>query len=86
MMEASMEEHRKAPRHRAYRAAHIVFEGHAATLDCVVRNLSDIGATLEVGSPMGIPDAFDLMFKGDDSVRPCRVIWRKETKIGFEFR
>ncbi|HEV1998886.1 MAG TPA: PilZ domain-containing protein [Xanthobacteraceae bacterium] len=81
-----MEEHRNAPRHRTYKAAHIAFLGHAAAIDCVVRNLSDTGASLEVASPMGIPDAFDLMFEGDDSVRRCRVIWRKETKIGVEFR
>ena len=85
-MQAGMEEHRKAPRHRTYKAAHIAFAGHAATIDCVVRNLSDTGATLEVASPIGIPDEFDLVFKGDGSVRPCRVTWRKETKIGVDFR
>jgi PilZ domain len=85
-MQAGMEEHRKAPRHRTYKAAHIAFVGRAATIDCVVRNLSDTGAILEVASPIGIPDAFDLVFKGDDPARPCRVTWRKETKIGVEFR
>ena len=81
-----MEEHRKAARHRTYKAAHIAFVGHATTIDCVVRNLSDTGATLEVASPIGIPDAFDLVFKGDDAARRCRVIWRKETRVGVEFR
>ena len=81
-----MEEHRNAPRHRTYKTAHIAFVGHAAAIDCVVRNLSDTGASLEVGSPMGIPDVFDLVFEGGDSVRPCRVVWRKETKIVVEFR
>jgi hypothetical protein len=50
-----------------------------------VRNLLDTGATLEVASPVGIPDEFDLVFKADGSVRPGRVIWRKETRIGVEF-
>jgi PilZ domain len=86
MMKASMEERRKAPRHRTYKAAHSAFLDHAAAIDRVVRNLSDTGASLEVASPMGIPDTFDLVLEGDDSVRRCRVIWRKETKIGVEFR
>jgi PilZ domain-containing protein len=86
MAKADMEEHRKAPRHRTYKAAHIAFVGHAATIDCIVRNLSDTGATLEVASPVGIPDEFDLVFKADGSVRPCRVTRRKETKIGVHFR
>jgi hypothetical protein len=42
-----------------------------------VRNLLDTGAILEVASPIGIPDAFDLVFKGDDPARPCRVTWRR---------
>ena len=77
-----MEEHRKAPRQRVLKAAHIAFVGHAGAIECVVRNLSATGASLEVASPIGIPDTFDLVFTSDQSARPCRVLWRKEKRIG----
>jgi hypothetical protein len=55
-----------------------------ATIDCMVRNLSDRGACLAVESSIGIPDSFDLVLN-NGSVRDCRVTWRKATKIGAEF-
>lgn len=81
-----MEEHRKGPRHRALKGAHIAFKGHGAAIDCVVRDLSDRGACLKVESAVGIPETFDLVFDRYHTVRPCRVIWRKHTRIGVEFR
>jgi len=83
-MEEPTQEHRNAARNRVLKGARIVFKGHAATMDCVVRNLSDRGACLNVGSPIGIPDSFDLMLD-DASVRHCRVAWRKATQIGVAF-
>ncbi|MGH6848650.1 MAG: PilZ domain-containing protein [Methylocella sp.] len=83
-MENLAQEHRNAARRRALKGARIVFKDHAATIDCVVRNLSDRGACLNVGSPIGIPDSFDLMLD-DAYVRHCRVTWRKATQIGVEF-
>jgi hypothetical protein len=37
-----------------------------------------------VESPIGIPDAFDLMLD-NAPVRDCRVTCRKATQIGVEF-
>jgi hypothetical protein len=75
-------ERRKTVRHRTFKGASIEFGGGA--IDCTVRNLSDKGATLEVASPLGIPEKFALHIKGDQ-VRHCRLIWRKEARIGVEF-
>jgi hypothetical protein len=83
-MEKPTQEHRNVARQRALKGARIVFKGHAATIDCVIRNLSDRGGCLNVESPIGIPDTFDLMLD-DASVRSCRVAWRKATQIGVVF-
>lgn len=83
-MEKPTREYRNVARHRVLKGARIVFKGHAATIDCVVRNLSDRGGCLDVESPIGIPDTFDLMLDGA-SVRHCRVTWRKATQIGVAF-
>jgi hypothetical protein len=70
---------------RVYKAAKIVFNDRRAAIDCVVRNLSDRGALLQVASPLGIPQTFDLV-SGDSMVQPCRVLWWKEKQIAVEFQ
>lgn len=76
------DEHRAAPRHKVLKSATISFGGGAIT--CTLRNLSDSGASLEVTSPIGIPDTFVLQTEGE--ARHCRVIWRKEHRIGVRFK
>jgi hypothetical protein len=77
----SDDDHRNTPRHRVLKGGHILFGG--GSIDCTVRNLSDAGAALDVTSPVGIPTEFMLVT--DDGQRPCRVVWRKEKRIGVTF-
>ena len=65
------------------KAGTISFDG--AGISCTVRNLSDIGAALEVVSLLGIPTEFDLIIESDNTTRRCRVVWRKERRIGVTF-
>lgn len=74
---------RAASRHRVLKSGTIEFNGGA--IDCVVRNLSDTGAALEVASPLGIPQAFNLLISGDRTTYRCEVRWRKESRIGVAF-
>ena len=75
------EEHRIAARHRVLKGGRIHFGGGA--IDCTIRNISDTGAALDVISPLGIPTEFTLIADGEQ--RPCRVVWRKEKRIGVTF-
>lgn len=81
-----MEERRTELRKRALMAGKIAFKGHGAAIDCTVRNLSAGGACLEVGSPLGVPDTFDLVLDRDHSSHSCRVVWRSEKRIGVAFQ
>jgi hypothetical protein len=36
-------------------------------------------------SPIGIPDRFTLIVEADNRHLPCRVVWRKEKRIGIHF-
>jgi len=78
-----VEEHRTTPRRRLLKAGRISFGGGA--IDCTVRNFSETGAALDVNSPVGIPDRFTLVIEADQRHLPCRVIWRKEKRIGVHF-
>jgi hypothetical protein len=69
----NLENNRIAPRQRVFKAGTIEFSG--GTIDCVVRNISETGAALEVTSPVGIPAEFNLVISGNIAKRPCRVVW-----------
>jgi PilZ domain-containing protein len=75
------DDHRNTPRHRVLKGGHILYGG--GSIDCTVRNLSEAGAALDVTTPVGIPIEFTLVT--DDGQRPCRVVWRKEKRIGVTF-
>jgi hypothetical protein len=79
-----MDERRKTQRSRTLKAGCISFNRNAG-IDCRVRNLSKIGACLEVASHVGIPDDFMLLVSYDNLRQPCHVIWRSDTRMGVEF-
>ena len=78
-----MDERRKVQRHRTLKAGSITFN-RAGGVDCRVRNLSPVGACLEVASQLGIPDEFVLMVEIDQKAQ-CHVIWRTATRLGVVF-
>jgi hypothetical protein len=79
-----LENNRAALRHRVLKSGSIEFNG--GVIDCLVRNISETGAALEVASPLGIPETFNLVIAGDHSSRRCQVAWRKDKRIGVAFR
>jgi PilZ domain-containing protein len=78
-----MAERRKAPRRRVLKAGKIEFDGSA--IDCGVRDLTDLGAALDVATPVGIPDRFTLVIPVNHLRFACRVVWLKPTRIGVRF-
>jgi hypothetical protein len=80
-----MQQPRAAGRARTLKSAKIVFSGGSASIDCIVRNSSKSGACLDVASPIGIPENFDLVYDVDHARMSCRVVWRKANRIGVQF-
>jgi hypothetical protein len=80
-----MEERRKKPRSRALKAGKIIYNRQLFSIDCMVKNFSENGASLDVTTSSGIPDTFELFIPLDNSRRNCRVKWVKPKKIGVEF-
>ncbi len=76
------ENRRRAPRMKVFKGGHIVWLP-GTSVECIIRNLSETGAMLEVYSP--VPRNFELIFDGDESRHPCRVIWQKDQRLGVEF-
>lgn len=78
-----MSERRAAPRRRRLKAGTIEFGGGG--IDCTLKNFSETGAQLEVVSPLYIPDRFTLFVLSDQFMRRCRIVWRREKRIGVAF-
>ena len=78
-------EHRSAPRLRAFLKARIVFNNGMSTMDCLVRDLSDGGAKLQISDSVAIPDRFDLYIAKKDETRRARMQWRTGDEIGVAF-
>jgi hypothetical protein len=79
-----MQEHRAHPRQRILKAGTIAFN-RAGVISCMVRNISEGGACLEVDSPVGVPEDFTLVIESDHMKRPCQVRWRTGKRIGVQF-
>ena len=56
------------------------------SFSCVVYNLTDAGAALDIGSQSGIPDQFTLIVLPKTKIYFCNVVWRANDRIGVSFR
>jgi hypothetical protein len=55
-------------------------------LGCVVSDISDTGARIDVQDSNAIPDQFVLLLSSNGAARRfCRVVWRKPTQMGVKF-
>jgi hypothetical protein len=54
-------------------------------LDCIVRNLTDTRARIEIANATHLPEAVGLTFDGGRTVRACQVVWRRVTATGLKF-
>ncbi|MBN9008232.1 MAG: PilZ domain-containing protein [Rhizobiales bacterium] len=78
-----MVETRRAPRFRVTKAAKIGIARDARS--CIIRDLSETGAAIEIENPKDVPDEFTLDITEDNLKLPCRVVWRAQFRIGVAF-
>lgn len=78
-----MQERRRVKRTLTHKCAKISLNG--SLCDCVVRDVSSLGARLALVSTAYITDDLSLTFDGARTLRACRVAWRSATEIGVEF-
>lgn len=54
--------------------------------ECVITNISDHGAHINVADSDSLPDNFMLLLAENGATRRrCRVIWRKPREVGVKF-
>ena len=80
-----IKEHRGASRRPLRYTAWVALEGETLH-GCVISDISDTGARLDLEEPEKLPEKFVLLLSNRGSPkRKCKVIWRTETQIGVEF-
>src|SRR6185295_5488704 len=80
-----MSELKSMPRGRTFLAGKIISNYGQSSIDCIVRQMSDVGAVIEVESALGIPLHFHLLIPGEGEPQPCKRSWQSEKQIGLVF-
>jgi len=76
---------RNKQRQRVLKTGKIIFANGSFTVDCIIRNQSQIGARLQVPLSVAIPDRFTLLDAQSGLCRAARVVWRKGDELGIQF-
>lgn len=71
------------PRHNVNRNATIAFDG--GEVSCTVRNISPIGAALDVSIAVSVPHEITLLMANGHLSQHCYVVWRKPGCLGVTF-
>ena len=79
-----MVERRRFQRTIVFKAATLILAGRS-TVRCIVRNLSNHGACLQLHSTADLPGEFDLTFDTGRTLRKCRIAWQTLTNVGVSF-
>ena len=70
---------------RTFLTGKLIFNFGGSSIDCVVRRLSDRGATLELASALGVPEHFQLLIPSEGRQRPCKRVWQSDRQLGLTF-
>lgn len=80
-----MQDRRRTIRQRSFLGGKIVFNSRFSIVDCLVRNMSDVGAKLECPSSVPIAQDVDFLVECKGFEARARVVWRSPTEIGLSF-
>jgi PilZ domain len=69
---------------RVLKAAKIVMDDWRS-MDCIVRDISETGARIKVGSSAHLPHRFKLLITAENTIRDVQVAWFLPEQIGVVF-
>ena len=81
-----MTEQRKVTRARTVYRGSIIFNSQNSTIDCLVRNFSEVGAKIIVGETLSFPQKFELNVPQKGRSYNAMVIWRAGEEVGIAFQ
>ncbi|MBB2964961.1 PilZ domain-containing protein [Methylobacterium sp. R2-1] len=78
-------EKRQEARKRTFLKGRILFNKGASTMDCLIRDLSEAGARLELSETSTLPEVFDLYIQQKDATLRSTLRWRRDGAVGVAF-
>ena len=80
-----MEERRSVSRQKSFLQGRILFNNRRTTVDCLIRDFSEIGARLNFDRMISLPDVVELFIPVKDETRRAKIIWRNADEVGVSF-
>jgi hypothetical protein len=81
-----MQDRRKNLRGKVFLGGVAGINERGSTMDCVVRNVSDAGACVEIDQGAKLPDEINLTIPHKGRSFLGRLIWRHADRVGLAFR
>lgn len=78
------DDRRHAPRRRALKEAKVVLSDWSV-IDCLVRDLSDMGARVEFSAPTNLPSEFRLLVVATNVLLPAELKRQRGLSAGVRF-
>jgi hypothetical protein len=77
---------RRSVRQRAFLAGRIVFHDGAYSYECVVRDMSEGGARIEIPAARMLPRRFYFLTSKEEVAYDAELVWRTRLMAGIKFR
>jgi hypothetical protein len=81
-----MVERRRISRTRIFAPVIVIPNRGSLVWDCLVRDISSLGARLEFPNAPELPTDFDLTFDSARTLRACHLVWRIANEVGVTFQ
>ena len=78
-----MSDNRVQPRRRVLKSGKILFAQGACMFDCIIKNISDKGAMLQIENSINVPNEFQLYEPSSRFLHDVRVVRRDNRVIGI---
>jgi hypothetical protein len=80
----AMQERRTVSRRRTFLKGLLAYNNGNLSKDCLVRDLTDAGALIELPHPEA-PGTFELLIPSKTLRTPARIAWRVGGRFGLQF-
>jgi hypothetical protein len=81
-----MLDRRRSPREKVIYGGVAEVNERGSTMTCVVRNINETGACVELDSAAKLPDQINLKIARKGRSFLARMIWRQANRVGLAFR
>ena len=78
-------EQRAAARQRVFLAGRLVYGDGDLTVDCSIRDLSQVGARVKLSGSVALPSIVHLIEIRTGQAFECEVAWRRLPEVGLRF-